>query len=149
MQHIVDATVSRLEAAEAAVVGGVDHGADGEVANIAAPHGELCGADGEPVRAWQACLGGYEPGRAAFGRVDRVDGGERSLATRLKARDQDVAENCACVLVVGLEAERQLLVVLDLAERAERGERELADVGHRVWKPSAACLRPPTCGREV
>ena len=47
-----DAAVSRLEAAETAVVGGVDHGADGEVANIAAPHGELCGADGEPARAW-------------------------------------------------------------------------------------------------
>ena len=42
MQHVVDAHVARLKAAEAALVGRVDDGADGELANVASP--DACGA---------------------------------------------------------------------------------------------------------
>lgn len=58
VEHVVDAHVRGLEAAQALVVGGVDYGVDSEPADVAAPNGDIAARAGSRKQSEGEDVGG-------------------------------------------------------------------------------------------
>ena len=119
VEHVVDAAMRGLEAAEARLVGRVDDRAHAEAADVAAPDREPGLADREPGGVGKSLRRRLERGSHRTGGVEGgIDRTERTLGQRPRFGDQHIAQDPASL---GQRVRHRLVV----ANRADGLEGEL------------------------